>query len=356
MDRRIPLLAAGFAAAMALGSLPEARADRLGGNFRGPNDLYRVREDAFAPTRARPAAAQDTLGPSLGLKLPYVLGVDAGRKEAQFRGRPLVLFFALEGCGKSAGVAARVFRDAEVAALCGRTVLALADSDREEESGIRLGVRTLPTILVLDGDGFESSRVEGAAGADRVLAALREVLRISGPARPVPAARDLEKEGALLARARRAKDWKAVLASALAIERIGHEGPELAEARAARDEASREAAGRLEAAKRRLDDGKPGARRAVSEVAGLFAGLPEAEEAEGLLQEVESARPKSSGIRLGLRSAGTPARGQEASPMRFRSWEPESEAPPVVESEVLPPPLPEPVNEEDVVIFIEEFP
>ena len=56
MDRRLLGLAAAAVAAIGTWTAPEARADRLGGNFRGPDDTYSTREDAPAPepVRARP--------------------------------------------------------------------------------------------------------------------------------------------------------------------------------------------------------------------------------------------------------------------------------------------------------------
>ncbi|NUN53280.1 MAG: hypothetical protein HUU06_10920, partial [Planctomycetaceae bacterium] len=46
MNRRMLLGLAALALALAWGTAPGARADRLGGNYRGPGDLYVLREDA----------------------------------------------------------------------------------------------------------------------------------------------------------------------------------------------------------------------------------------------------------------------------------------------------------------------
>jgi hypothetical protein len=302
MDRKLLLLVAAAAVAAAPGAIPAARADRLGGNFRGPGDSYRVHQDP--PAAAESRADQDPLLASLRRDLPFLSGVEAGRKEAEFRGRPLLVFFVLPGCGVCESIAGGAFRDAEVLDLASRFVPVLANAEKEESFGLAHGVRTIPTILLLDAAGLEVARAEGAADPARVAAALREGQKRAGAARPTPAARALERAAALLSRALKAKDWRTLLGTAATIEKTGHDGPEREEARAARREAAREAAARLDAARGQIGDtGRDGARRALAQIARDFEGLEEAIEAGKLLKELESARPVALRFRGGLRPA-----------------------------------------------------
>jgi hypothetical protein len=224
--------------------------------------------------------------------VPFLSGVEAGRREAEFRGRPMLVFCVLRGCSACAAVADAAFRDAEVADLASRFVPVLADADREEDFGIAHRVRTFPTILVLDPAGAEAGRVEGAADAARVADLLRKALKKPGLSRPTAAERDLGRASAALARARTAKDWRSLLAAASSIERIGHEGPELEGARAARREATAEAVVLLAAAKALIAKGMNGeARQALARIAREFEGVDEAVEAKNLLREMDGPKP-----------------------------------------------------------------
>ena len=353
MDRAL-LLAVAIAV---FAAAPEARADRLGGNYRGPDDACVVREDAPAPEKDR---GRDPLLASLGLDRPFLAGLEAGRREALYRGRPLLVFYVLPGCDLAASVARGPFRDAEVLRLLERTVPVAVDAEREELFGVSRGVRTLPTILLLDADGAEVGRAEGAADADRVAAVLREGLRRARPARPAPEAVALEKAAGALARARRAKDWSAVLRAAAAVEAFEHEGPEREAARAALGDAALEAASRLEEAEVLLRDGRgTDARRLLGRVAREFEGLPEAARADALLRGQEGTRPAGGGLRGYFRTIGTGnARVPASTPSLQREAPPTVSVPGQVllpEPEKVPPPVedpdqrpePEPVPEPD---------
>jgi len=298
MDRgsRIFLTAA-LAWAVLPASLPSARADRLGGNYRGPRDVYVFREDPVAP--AESTERVDPLLASLGLDSPFRTGIEAARHEAEFRGRPLLVFFVLRNCPLGESAAERAFGDAEVLDLVTRFVPVVMDAEEEEVFGVTHGVRTLPTILLYDRAGKETARAEGVVDASRVVALLREGLRLAGPARPSPKARALGRNALLLSRARAAKNWREVLDASSDIERIGHAGPEMDEARTAVREASEEAALRLEEVRHRiLEGGTVPARKDLEEIVRVFGGLKEAREAADLLVVLEESR-SASGTRSG---------------------------------------------------------
>jgi hypothetical protein len=304
VNRRCLLLAA--AATLLAMSTPAARADRLGGNYRGPDDTYRLHEE----TQASPedAAARDPLLASFGLGRPFLAGVEAGRKEAAFRGRPLLVFWVLPGCNLCETVARGTFRDIEILDLASRCVATVADAEREAEFGIRNRVRTIPTILLLDAAGRETGRAEGVVDAARVAALLREAIRKFGPARPGSEARALERSAAEVAKSREAKDWRRVIAAADAVEKIGHEGPELELAREARREAAREATGRLDAARALIAQGeRTDGRRLLERVARDFEGIEQSAVALSLLQDMNGARNATR--RMGLGTSPSPATG-----------------------------------------------
>lgn len=286
MDRKRLLLAAAVATMTAAGAIPDARADRLGANYRGPGDAYRLRQDPPPPSRS--AVDRDPLLHSLGLGRPFLSGVEAGRREAAFRGRPLLVFLVLRDCGTCGEVARAAFGDPAVLELAGRTVPVVADAEREESFGVSHAVKTVPTILLLDAEGREAGRAEGAVDAARLTAVLRDGLKRAGAPRPTPAARALETIADHLSRARRAKEWRSILDHAALVERIGHDGPERDEAREARAEAVREAASRLDAARGLLANGeRVAARRTLARIARDFAGIDEAAEAADLLRELD---------------------------------------------------------------------
>ncbi len=305
MDRKLLVLAAAVGSTLAPGTIPDALADRLGANYRGPWDTYRVHEDL--PPPAKPPSERDPLLASLDLDLPFLSGFKAGREEARFRGRPLLVFYALPGSGACASTAGRVFRDAAVRELAAGFVPVVANAGKERVFGISYGLKTIPSILLLDTAGLELGRAEGEVDADLAAAALREALKKAGAVRPTPAAQALEAAAVLLSRSRKAKDWKALLRTAASIEKIGHDGPEREEARRARDEAAREAAARLEAAKGSIRrDREDAARLALAKIAREFEGLDEAVEATELLRALVAPKTTAAGFAARLRPAGVP--------------------------------------------------
>ena len=278
---RTGVLALAAASLLAVG-IPSARADRLGGNYRGPGDTALVREDPRSPGPAGGKAGD----------LVFLPGLDAGLRESAFSGRPLLVFFSLPDCAACLTVAEASFGDAEIADLASRFVPVMADAGKEKEFALARGLTACPTILALDPRGAEAARVEGVVHPAEVAAALRRALDRIGPVRLKRPARDLARAAEALARAREAGDWKGVLTAVARIESIGHEGPELEAARWSRKAAAAEAASRLDAAKKLLEDGRrQEARRVLAGIAREFVGLDEAFEAKCLLREMDGPPP-----------------------------------------------------------------
>ena len=358
MARRLPVVAAALLAALGPFWTPEARADRLGGNFRGPADRYESREDARAP--AAPSRAPDTLLASLGLDAAFVSGLDAGRKEAAFRGRPLLVLFALPGSADSEAMAAAL-ADAGRQGLLARFVPVVVDADREDAFGVARGLHAIPTLLILDASDRELARAEGAAGTMRVAETLRRAQYLAAAPRPTAEARAIEHAASHLARALKSKDWAGAIRAAAAIEKAGHEGPEAEDARRAIGAAVEEAAARIERARRLLGEGeRTEARRTLVRVVREFDGLPEAADAAALLAELTAPGGTAQGLRGSFRPVGAFDPRRTGEPLWFdtvsrdRAFDVPLPAPP--EEVEKPEPEPIEVNLIDPALTIEDEP
>jgi hypothetical protein len=250
-------------------------------------------DDPPPPPPARPAAR--AVHPLAG-ELPFFEGVAAGRKEAAYHGKPLLVFFHLPGDERCRAVAEGAFRDAAIAARAATFVLVLADAESEEAFGLEHGVKRVPTILLLDPRGAEAGRVEGPAGPAEVLAAIEAADRKIGRVPLTKAGRAIADASARLAAAREKGDWRRALRAAADLEEIGHEGRELEDARAAVKDAEAAAKRRLDAAKALIKDGKVDeARAAFRKIAREFEGLDAAVEAKNLLLELDGPPPDEDG-------------------------------------------------------------
>jgi tetratricopeptide (TPR) repeat protein len=220
--------------------------------------------------------------------LPFAATLESGRAEAQWRGKPLLVFYSLKGDDASLRVAGTAFKDAAVVARASAFVPVLVDADADERFGLERGVKTVPTILLLDPRGREAGRAAGNAGPAEVLQALDEALKRIGSLTPPKEARDLAKAAAALDQALAKGEWKAVLKSARSIEKIDHAGPELDAARKAVAAATEEAGRRLAAAKKLVKDGKRDEARAeFRRIVRDFPGLDAAVEAKNLVKEMD---------------------------------------------------------------------
>lgn len=127
-----------------------------------------------APRLQQQPLLGDDSGP--GLKGPpaieYVGGHDAGRQRSEAEDRPLLLVCTASWCRFSTDLMQRTLRDPRLVALSRRAVCVLIDADRDAEVCRGLGVKSFPTLLVLDPDGTERLRATGRSSPAALAAAL----------------------------------------------------------------------------------------------------------------------------------------------------------------------------------------
>jgi hypothetical protein len=99
-------------------------------------------------------------------------GFAAGSRRAADAGLPMLLVFRAGWCRWSGTLVASVLADERIAAASGRIVCIAIDADREAAVCRSFGVRTFPTLIVLDADRRERFRATGAAARRGLAAAL----------------------------------------------------------------------------------------------------------------------------------------------------------------------------------------
>jgi len=227
--------------------------------------------------------------------LPFVVGMDAGRAEVKFTGKPAMLFFTSvtdEWCPK---FAARTWRDKEVLANVAGYTPVLIDADAApKELKDKYAALLVPGVVWLD---FDEKAVFTALGDSplEVLRTLSERAKDDCPAARPPAegfAALMETKKQLDA-AVAAKDVKAQLAAIAEIKKVGlgaavQRDAAAADARLTKDgEAEIARAKDLAAAKK-----KPDAKKALEKVlADYGAEHPVGKKAQAALDEL-AAKPK----------------------------------------------------------------
>jgi hypothetical protein len=121
---------------------------------------------AASPPRA---AADPAITPR---RIERVEGYPAGSRRAADGGLPMLLIFRADWCRWSAGLVAETLSDPRLAGLAGSFVAVTVDADRDTASCRSFGVRTFPTVIVLDRERKERFRATGAAVRDGLAGAL----------------------------------------------------------------------------------------------------------------------------------------------------------------------------------------
>jgi hypothetical protein len=222
--------------------------------------------------------------------LPFVVGMDAGRAEVKFTGRPAMLFFTSstdEWCPK---FAARTWKDKQVLADVAGYTPVLVDFDAApKELKDKYAIAIVPSVVWIDFDEDNVFMVQGDApldmfrmGSDIAKARCPEA---HPPAEGLAALLELRKK---LDDAAAAKDVKAQLAAIADIRKVGlgaavQKAAAAADARLTKDgEAEIARAQGLVAAKK-----KPDAKKALEKlVADYGADHPVAKKAQELLDQI----------------------------------------------------------------------
>jgi hypothetical protein len=102
----------------------------------------------------------------------HVEGYAAGARRAGDSGLPMLLFFRASWCRWSGSLAAETLADP---GLAGSFVAVTVDADRDAATCRSFGVRTFPTVIVLDRERRERFRATGSAVRDGLAAAISAV-------------------------------------------------------------------------------------------------------------------------------------------------------------------------------------
>jgi thiol:disulfide interchange protein len=128
---------------------------------------------------AVPALAGETCcvansAPAKGVQ--WVESYEKGLAEAKSQNKIAVIDFFRDGCGWCAEMDRKTFRDPAVVRLSKEFVMVKVDGSKERFAAIRHEVRGYPTVLVLDADGREVTRIVGYRRPADLAADLKEVL------------------------------------------------------------------------------------------------------------------------------------------------------------------------------------
>ena len=85
--------------------------------------------------------------------LPFVMGYEAGLKEAAAKNKPAMMFVTTTWCGWCKKLAEDNFTDAEVKKLLDNFVLVIVDGDVEKSAASKLGAEGYPHIVFVTSKG-----------------------------------------------------------------------------------------------------------------------------------------------------------------------------------------------------------
>jgi thioredoxin-like negative regulator of GroEL len=124
-------------------------------------------------------------GPARCQDLPWRSDYAAARREAEEKGRPLLLDFGTTNCFWCKKLEQTTFRDAAVARVLGeRFVLLKVDGEREVKLVQALAVRSYPTLVLAGPDGRILGKHEGYATVPQLSSLLEGALAAGSPRGP----------------------------------------------------------------------------------------------------------------------------------------------------------------------------
>jgi len=164
----VPILAAGLLIGMASGLLVgcNVRDEEAGSGAAAAWQPTTVEKLAGTPPRASTDPATSPRA------IEQVEGYAAGARRASDSGLPMLLIFRAGWCRWSGSLATETLADPRLAGLAGSFVAVTVDADRDATTCRSFGVRTFPTVIVLDRERRERFRATGSAVRDGLAAAI----------------------------------------------------------------------------------------------------------------------------------------------------------------------------------------
>ena len=182
-------------------------------------------------------------------------------------------------------MAGSAFHNAEILQKLQVFVPVLVDGDTEKDVCTKFSVSGYPHIkFVTAGDEKVHGTIRGAAPDSDVSKQIDGALQSIGPIRLSKAYSKLLKAQRALKKAQEKGDPKKVLRAVADIEKIGHEGPELDAALAAKAALVTKATAELEAAQALLESDAKAGQAALKKIKSTYKGLEVAEQAAELLK------------------------------------------------------------------------
>jgi thioredoxin-related protein len=108
--------------------------------------------------------------------LSFVTGYEAGYRQAQQAGRPMLVFFSAEWCHYCNQMAAESFTDERVTDLSKQFTCVLVDADAETAVCEHFRVRGFPTIQFFAPSGVPLNRAVGKQSPEQLLAQMKAAL------------------------------------------------------------------------------------------------------------------------------------------------------------------------------------
>ncbi len=229
--------------------------------------------------------------------LPFVVGIEKGREEVKFTGRPAMLFFTSAGDPWCPKYAARTWKDREVLENVAGYTPVLIDADAAPQAlKDKYAVAMVPAVAWLDFDETPVFLAMGDASLDLVRIMFRAAKdRCPGARPPAEGFAALQALRKRLDEAARAKDVRAQLAAIAEIRKVGLGAEVQAAARAADARLTKDGEAEVARARGLLASKKKGDARKAAErlVADYGAEHPVAKAAQEILDQIAGkARPR----------------------------------------------------------------
>jgi thioredoxin-like negative regulator of GroEL len=221
------------------------------------------------------AAAQEAVADEVKWRSDY----NAARREAQEKGKPLVIDFGTEHCFWCKRLDATTFRDPAVVKTMNDGFIPLrVDAEKEATLANLLHIQSYPTIVIGAPDGKILMTREGYLEADRFLEQLQRVLAVVS--NPEWMTRDYQEAVKAIA----GSDYARAIALLRSVTEDGKERPVQVKSRQLLKDLEQQAAGRLARARQLSDKGQSSeAIDTLTELLRVFSGTQAAADAGQML-------------------------------------------------------------------------